>query len=414
MLTTTVVSQGHPSIAADPQACAWPAGCLPGELEQGASAPILDRPVFERLLFAQCWEDPRMDAESLCLQPGKTALVVTSGGCTALSLALARPDRILAVDLNAAQSHLLRLKIAGVKRLSHSEFLELLGVRTSKRRGLLYQRCRSALPAPAAAFWDAHQPLIEAGVLRAGRYERYLAAFRRLLILIEGRRKVTQLFALRSLEERRRFYEEQWNTCLWRLCFRLFFSRPVLGTIGLDRSFFTYVDGIEDFGAHFLRLTRHALVDLSPRENYFVAQICLGQYLDERTVPPYLLAENYPALQSAVDHIEVETVEVGALLARMPDCSIDAFAYSNVFEWLPQDVFEEVLRQTHRVARPDARVCYRNLLVRRKTPSTLAHLFRPEPGIAGRLLAEDRSWVYSHFEVVTVLKPGGPERRTKL
>ena len=413
MLSRPAISQDSSSITVDSQACAWAAGCFPSDQEEQASAPILERPVFERLLFAQCWEDPRMDAESLCLQPGKTALVVTSGGCTALSLALLRPERILAVDLNAAQSHLLRLKIAGAKRLAHPEYLELLGVRPSSRRGSLYQQCRTVLPSPAAAFWDAHQPLIEAGVLRAGRYERYLAAFRRLLILVEGRRKVAQLFALRSLEDRRRFYEEQWNTHLWRLCFRLFFSRPVLGRVGLDRSFFNYVDGIEDFGAHFLRLTRHALVDLSPQENYFAAQICLGHYLDERTMPPYLLAENYPALRSAVDQIEVETMELGAFLARMPDCSVDAFAYSNVFEWLPPDVFEEVLRQTHRVARPNARVCYRNLLVRRQTPPALAHLFRPEPDLAGRLLAEDRSWVYSHFEVATVLKPGGLKRRTQ-
>ncbi len=302
-------------------ASTWAAGGFQAAREEQTSAPILARPVFERLLFSQCWEDPRMDAESLCLQPGKTAVVVTSGGCTALSLSLLRPERILAVDLNAAQGHLLRLKIAGTKCLSHPEYLELLGVRASNRRGRLYAQCRTALPRSAVVFWDTHLPLIEAGVLRAGRYERYLAAFRRLLILIEGRRRVEQLFAPRSLEERRRFYEDQWNTRLWRLCFRLFFSRPVLGGAGLDRAFFTYVDGIEDFGAHFLRLTRHALVELPPQENYFAAQICLGHYLDERTMPPYLLAENYPALQSAVDHVEVETMELGAFLAKMPDSS---------------------------------------------------------------------------------------------
>lgn len=414
MLNQPGTSRHSSSRAGHSGAATWPIGGFPADREAQTSTPILERPVFERLLFSQCWEDPRMDAESLCLKPGKTALVVTSGGCTVLSLALMRPDRIFAVDLNAAQSHLLRLKIAGVKRLSHPEYLELLGVRTSSRRGWLYAQCRPALPCSAVIFWDAHQPLIQAGVLRAGRYERYLAVFRRLLILIEGRRRVTQLFASRSQQDRRRFYEEQWNTRFWRLCFRLFFSRPVLGTAGLDRAFFTYVDCIEDFGAHFLRLTRHALVDLPPRENYFAAQICLGHYLDERTMPPYLLAENYPALQSAVDHIEVETMGVSAFLAKMPDCSVDAFAFSNVFEWLPADVFEEVLRETHRVARPDARVCYRNLLVRRQTPPNLTHLFRPETEIAGRLLAEDRSWVYSHFEVATVLKPGGLERRTQL
>ncbi len=413
MLTRAVASQDDSSVTVEREARALEAGCLPSEQSGQIPAPILKRPVFERLLFAQCWEDPRMDAESLCLQPGKTALVVTSGGCTALSLALLQPDRILAVDLNAAQSHLLRLKIAGAKCLTHPEYLELLGVRTSNRRAQLYEQCRTTLPPAAEAFWNAHQPLIEPGILGAGRYERYLAAFRRLLILIKGRRKVEELFAPRSPEDRRRFYEEQWDTHLWRLCFHLFFSRHVLGAIGLDPAFFTYVDGIKDFGTHFLRLTRHALVDLSPQENYFAAQICLGRYLDESNMPPYLLAENYAALRSGVEHIEVETMELGAFLARMPSCSVDAFAYSNIFEWVPPEVFEDCLCQTHRVARPNARLCYRNLLVRRQTPSALAHLFRPETALAKRLLTEDRSWVYSHFEVATVLKPRGVERRVQ-
>jgi len=347
-----------------------------------------------------------MDAESLRLKPGKTALVVTSGGCTALSLALLKPDRIFAVDLNAAQSSLLHLKIAGAKCLTHPEYLEFLGIRPSGRRGRLYTRCRAALPPEAASYWDAHRKLIQSGVLRSGRYERYLDMFRRLLLCVEGRRKIKQLFTPRSPKYRRWFYEKQWNTRLWRLCFRLFFSRSVLGALGLDRGFFTYVDGIGHFGDHFLRLTRHALVDLSPRENYFAAQICLGRYLDENTMPPYLLAENFQTLRSAVDVIDVRTAELGAFLECMPDCSIDAFAYSNIFEWMPAEIFEECLRRTHRVARPDARLCYRNLLVRRRTPSALSSLFRSETDLAGRLLARDRSWVYSNFEVATVLKPG--------
>jgi S-adenosylmethionine-diacylglycerol 3-amino-3-carboxypropyl transferase len=411
MLNRIAASENLPFIEVNRETDTLTAACPADEPREQALTPILKRPVFERLIFAQCWEDPRMDAESLCLRPGKTALVVTSGGCTALSLALLKPDRIFAVDLNAAQSNLLRLKIAGARCLTHPEYLELLGIRPSKRRDRFYARCRTALTPEAAAYWDAHQPLIEAGILRAGRYERYLDIFRRLLLLIEGRRKVKQLFTPHSLEYRRWFYKEQWNTHLWRLCFRLFFSRPVLGAMGLDRSFFTYVDGIKHFGAHFLRLTRHALVDMPPNENYFAAQICLGGYLDERAMPPYLLAENFQTLQSAVDVIDVRTVELGSFLARMPGGSIDAFAFSNIFEWMPSDIFEECLRQTYRVARPDARLCYRNLLVRRRTPAALTSLFRPEPELAGHLLARDRSWVYSNFEVATILKPGGLEWR---
>ncbi len=411
MLPRLAATKGSRFVEVEPATDALAAKNFPDRKKEGSLAPILERPVFDRLVFAQCWEDPRMDAESLRLKPGKTALVVTSGGCTALSLALLRPDRIFAVDLNPAQSSLLHLKIAGAKCMNHPEYLEFLGVRPSGRRSRLYTRCRAALPREAAAYWDAHRDFIEAGIMRAGRYERYLDLFRRLLNLIEGRRKVRQLFGPRSPEDRARFYEEHWNTRLWRLCFRFFFSRPVLGAIGLDRSFFTYVDGIESFGDHFLRLTRHALVDLPPRENYFAAQICLGGYLDEQTMPPYLLADNFQTLQSAVDAIAVRTMELGAFLDRLPADSIDAFAYSNIFEWMPPDLFEACLRRTHRVARQDARLCYRNLLVRRRTPPALSSLFRSEAALADRLLAEDRSWVYSNYEVATVLKPDSLEWR---
>ena len=106
-------------------------------------------------------------------------------------------------------------------------------------------------------------------------------------------------------------------------------------------------------------------------------------------------------------------MELGSFLTRMPEDSIDAFAYSNIFEWMPSDIFEECLRQTHRVARPDARLCYRNLLVRRQTPPALSSLFRTETALAGRLLAEDRSWVYSNFEVATAMKPGSHEWRNR-
>jgi S-adenosylmethionine-diacylglycerol 3-amino-3-carboxypropyl transferase len=372
---------------------------------------ILARPVFERLLFAQYWEDPQMDREALRVGPGKALFSVTSGGCTPLSLALQDPARVIAVDLNAAQSHLLELKIAGAKALEHDGYLELLGVTPSRRRQQLFAACRPKLSPNARRYWDAHLRAIEAGVLRAGRYERYLEAFRRLLILLQGRRRIESLFQPRALEERRRFYDEVWDTRAWRLFFRVFFSRTILGRAGLDPKFFTYVDGIGDFGEHFRRLARHVLVDLAPEENYFLAQICLGRYLNARALPPYLRAENFGHLRAVVDRIEIVTDEVAAALAALPDDSVDSFALSNVFEWVSPEAFERMLREIHRVARPGARLCYRNLLVRRAHLAALDGLFRPEDALAARLLFQDRSFVYSHFEVATALKPRRMERR---
>jgi S-adenosylmethionine-diacylglycerol 3-amino-3-carboxypropyl transferase len=380
-------------------------------LTRPEAAPILERPVFERLLFAQCWEDPRMDIEALRPRDDSTLVVVTSGGCTALTLALGGAERVIAVDLNAAQSWLLHLKIAGARVLEHGEYLELLGVRASTRRQDLYTRCRPVMPARARAYWDREGDRIDAGVLESGRYERYLAKFRGLLRTLHGERRIARLFDLHDLDEQQRFYDDVWDTAAWRLFFRVFFSRTVLGVAGLDRTFFTYVEGIPDFGAHFLGRARHVLTELPIRENYFLAQICLGHYLEELSLPPYLQPANFERLKTAVRRIEVVTEELGTLLARLPEGSVDGFAFSNVFEWVSLEAFESLLRQAHRVSRPGARLCYRNLLVRRKHLPSLDGLFAPDDTLAARLLYEDRSFVYSHFEIATALEPAADASR---
>lgn len=361
------------------------------------------RTVFEKLLFAQCWEDPELDRRALELPPGGTALVVTSGGCTALSLALESPSRLIAVDMNPTQTALLELKIAGARRLDHGEYLELLGVRSSSRRAALYRACRPGLSADAAPYWDANERSIERGVLRSGRYEQYLEAFRRLLLVIQGPRRIRRLFEMETEEERRRFYRDEWDRAGWRLFFRLFFSRALLGRFGLDPAFFTYVDGGASFGEHFRRLAEHVLTDIPARENYFLAQICLGRYLNEAAVPPYLQAGHFERLRRHAGRIEPCTGELEAVLRSLPDGSIDAFALSNVFEWVSPDVFERTLREIHRTAAPGGRLCYRNLLVRRTHPRSLDGWFLPEPVRARRLLFEDRSFVYSRFEIATAL-----------
>jgi S-adenosylmethionine-diacylglycerol 3-amino-3-carboxypropyl transferase len=369
---------------------------------------ILQRRVFERLLFAQCWEDPQMDLEALNVSRDSVVLSVTSGGCNTLSLATREPARVIAVDLNHTQNFLLELKMAGARRLSHGEYLELLGVRDSRARWDLYQSLRDELAPDARSYWDTQKRSIQSGILNAGRYERYLAAFRKLLRVIEGRKAIDAMLETESLAEQRRFYDENWDSRLWRLFFRVFFSRRVLGWGGLDPQFFAYVNGVESFGEHFRGLARHAMVDLPLRDNYFIAQICLGRYRDERSVPPYLLAENYEALRRAVDRIEIVTGEIGSILQRLPSDSVDCFNFSNVFEWVPAPTFETMLRETHRVARPGGRLCYRNLLVRRGHPSSLDHLFTPHEDLAARLLYRDRSFVYSGFEVSSVKKPAEP------
>src|SRR5262245_10627874 len=86
--------------------------------------------VFERvhggnLVYNQCWEDPAVDGEALRLGPRDRVLVITSAGCNALDYALSGA-RVLAVDVNPRQNHLIELKRAGIRARGWRAFLELM------------------------------------------------------------------------------------------------------------------------------------------------------------------------------------------------------------------------------------------------------------------------------------------------
>ena len=371
------------------------------------------RPVFQRLLFGQSWEDPELDIEALRIAPRDRVLAITSGGCNALSLLTTGPRELIALDMSPAQSWLLELKLAGIRGLSHEEFLRLLGVRFLEEPDPaaappteLYTRIRPLLSPQARGFWDGNAPQIRRGVLQAGRYERFLAVFRRVLSAAVGGSTLRDLMR-HPPEGQAEFYRARWDRPAWRLLFGIFFSRRVLGWGGLDPQFFHYVEGVPSFSVHFRRLVEHALTDLPVRENYFVAQVCTGRYLTRDAVPRYLHRRHFEGLREHAGRVRIVTQELERFLARCPSDRIDKFALSNVFEWIDGRTYEQLLGQLWRVGTPHSLLCYRNLLVPRERPASLEDRLRSHRERARRLLWWDRSFVYKNFVIEEVIKEAG-------
>jgi len=104
--------------------------------------------VHDRLFFAQVREDPRVELTALRPGPDDEVVVVSSGGCTALSLLAAGAKRVAAVDLNATQNHMVELKTAATT-LGGRDAVAFLGALPSARRRETYASLREALT-PAA------------------------------------------------------------------------------------------------------------------------------------------------------------------------------------------------------------------------------------------------------------------------
>lgn len=349
---------------------------------------------FSQIRYAQVWEDADILLDGLDIRPGDVCVSIASAGDNALAMLTRDPARVIAVDLSPAQLACLELRVAAFRALAHAELLELVGSRPSTRRAALYARCRTTLSRPAQAFWDRRPGLIDEGIGAAGKFERYFAILRtRVLPLIHSRRRMRALLAPRDRAGREAFYREQWNTWRWRLLFRVFFSRLVMGRLGRDPEFFRYVEG--DVAERLLARTRHALTELDPSANPYLHWILTGTHGD--TLPLALRPESFDRIRANLDRLEWRQQSVEELLDEAGEGVFDRYNFSDLFEYVSRDHYHRLIEAILRASRPGARLAYWNLLVPRRRPDDLAHRMRSLDELSARLHRQDRAFLYSAF-----------------
>ena len=338
--------------------------------------------------------------EALDLQPGDVCLSIVSGGDNTLSLLSRAPARVVAVDLSLVQIACLELKVEPFRSLEHDALLELVGAAPSTRRLDLYRRIRGNLSSPARAFWDGRARDIERGIGYCGKFERYFTLFReRILPLIHPRERIEALFVPRTPEGRRRFYREEWDNRRWRLLFRLFFSRAVMGALGRDPSFFRYVEG--GVANPILARTERALTDLDPSLNPYLQWIALGQFAG--ALPHWLRPENFESIRAGLDRIEYRVAPVEAVLAEAAPESIDKFNMSDIFEYVSGAAADMVFDDMARAGRSGGRIAYWNMMVERHRPERLAHRLRPVTAFSERLHRAAKAFFYSALVVEEIV-----------
>jgi S-adenosylmethionine-diacylglycerol 3-amino-3-carboxypropyl transferase len=356
------------------------------------------------LLYSQCWEDVAVARAALRLQPGATVLAVAAAGDNVLAMLQDDPARIIGVDINPAQTALLELKAGAIRALPDGDAVaRFLGATDEPDRLECYrQRVRPSLAAAAARYWDAHPRDIERGVIHAGRFERYLAVFRTLVLpIVPGRRTVRAMLAATSLEEQGRLYHEHWDSRRWRLLFRVFFSRPLLGRFGRDPAFFEQCE-IEDLGRHYLARAEHALLDIPVWRNPYATYILSGRVGEGERRPEYLRTEVQSVIRDRLDRLDVRTASLQEVLGSLPPRSVDAFYLSDVFELATPGDHAATLAEVARVGRPGARICYWNNLVARRHVQQLSGRLADNATEADRLFTVDRAFLYSRLVIETV------------
>ena len=357
------------------------------------------REPMQGLRYGWCWEDADILRRGLRIGPGSRCLSIASAGDNTLSLLLDDPASIVAVDMCPRQLASLALRIAAIRCLSHPETLELLGARPSARRPALYARCRTAIPDTERALLDASPRTVALGLANTGRFERYLQGFgRRVLPLIHPPHRVADLLRPRARATRTAFYRLRWDSWRWRLLFRLFFSRFVMARTGRTRAHFRHVEG----GAAdpILARTRHALTELDPSSNPYLARIVSRNA--NAPLPPFLHPAHYDLLRARVDRVTWRQTSLRTLLESAAPGTYDAFNGSNVFEYMDDATFSAHLRPLARASTQGARLLYWNLLVPRAAAERAPTCFRADRARAMALHREDRAFFYGDLQLEEV------------
>lgn len=359
------------------------------------------------VLYAQCWEDPEVGRAALAIRPGDTVLCITSGGCKALAYLLDDPARVIAVDANPAQAHLLALKSAALAALDHEALLAFVGARGARANHSLYAQVRPALGAVARAFWDARQPLLAAGLLDAGRFEGYVRLIRTWLRRLVGRSAMERVRLSSDAAARARWCERHWQRGAVRWLTEGLLSRRTMSAL-FTPSFFTWVDPDLRFGRHFRGKVERALVDPHIHSGSFLSWIWLGRYPEGGALPAWLRSEHQATLRERLHRVQAVTGDLGHALDALAPGSVAAFDFSNVFEWMPPEAHADLLRRALRVAAPGARMVGCNLLVPRGVPEAFAPWIEHDAEASRRLSARDQAFLYERTVVARVRAKAAP------
>lgn len=361
------------------------------------AAAIERRAAFDLIRYASVWEDADVLCDALApAAAGGRILSIASAGDNALALLTLDPAEVVAVDLSEAQLAALSLRIVAIRAMEPAALQAFLGVLPDDDRLATYKALRTELPGYARDFWDGNRAAVAGGVIHAGKFERYLRLFRRrVLPLVHPRRRIERLLENESLEAQERFYREEWETWRWRLVFRLFFSRFVMGRLGRDPAFFEHVEG--RVGDRILARTRHALTAIPVRTNPYLTYIMTGNYAPH-ALPRYLRPEHAADIRERLDRIVLERAP-----AEAPPGPFDAFNLSDIFEYMDPAEHERVYTALVGRAAPGARLAYWNLLAPRVAASAVTGRVRPLDELAGRLHERDNAWFYQAFHVDQVV-----------
>jgi S-adenosylmethionine-diacylglycerol 3-amino-3-carboxypropyl transferase len=314
------------------------------------------------LKYSNCWEDAFLLTSSLRIKEDSKVMSIASAGDNSLMLLTEPPLELLCLDMNEIQLWVTQLKEQAIKLLAYEEFLQLMGFKSCDDRMQIYQKVYEHLSPEARNFFTIE--IINGGIIHQGKFEKYFKLFaHRVLPLIHTKKRINELFRKRGGGEKAYagFYHTTWNTWRWRLLFKIFFSRYVMGKFGREPEKLQEVKG--NVSQRIFNQAENHLKSSKRISNYMLEYTLKGTF--ENNFPPYAQENNFNKIKAWLRHNSIEYFhgDLEHCLAKHPD--FNRFDLSNIFEYMPVEVFKNQADFLHKNSPADSIYSYWNLMVPR-------------------------------------------------
>ncbi|OPX30353.1 MAG: hypothetical protein B1H08_01960 [Candidatus Omnitrophica bacterium 4484_171] len=352
---------------------------------------IEERAQFDFIRYSNCWEDADILLRALRVKEGGIYLSIASAGDNSFSLLANNPSKVIAIDINSVQLACVELRKIAFQNLSYEELLKFLGVNKSTDRESVYTKIKHNLSSEAQEFWNAHPDFINKGIIHIGKFENYFRLFRnRILPLVHNKSTVGELLNARTKDERLEFYAKKWNTFRWKLLFKIFFSRKVMGRLGRDPEFFKYVE--TDVASRIFKRAEHALTILPTDKNPYLEYILTGNF--QRALPFYLRPENFDSIRRNLNKLVIFKGDLRQAFKSYGTTKFDGFNLSDIFEYMSYQQYLEELKHVIGASKKGTRIVYWNMLADRKYVEELKDKIEFLDETASQLHREDKAFFY--------------------
>ena len=351
--------------------------------------------------FGISQDDAKIEEMALDIKAGDKLLCISSAGEVPLNLLALNDIKIKAIDISVTQNHLVNLKLHAVRVLEPLEAAKFLGFMesTHEHRKIYYKEVFSVLNKKEQLFWNLNSRLIENGIIKAARFEKYIAKFNRIALSIIGRNNLQHLFECETITEQELLFEKKINSLLLKKIFQIAFHPKIYNKRGIASEGLKYSKQ-KNIAEFFFEKFRDFCCSTLAKQNYFLQFTFFNRVIYPEALPDYLSEDGITRIRKNHENLDIKTISYKQVLEESNEGQFNKFHLSNLGDWMDKGEYAELMKLIYRKSADLGRINSRFIYYKHPIPDELTTYFSFEDQLGKMLSKKDKYPFYGLAPIV--------------